>query len=379
MFYKLNRVVSYSLCMLSIALLASCLDPIELDVPQGESEAVVIEGKLTKGNPSSISVKVQRIFAFDGTSSVLKINGVSVITEDGQVNTLDKDADGEFSQEFGSDAPFDIEVGESYKLRVELFDGRVVESEFEELQGVGANDTAEFSVQNRQFFSEDRGDFVTQQKAIVDLNSTISNIQQSPARYRWFVQRTFKLTDSPDAYLLRDPENRAELLTPKTCYVTDDVSFTNLVLFDGFTSGSDAIEFEAELFDGLLNDYRFTDTMFFAIVQEGLSEGAFNYFDQISELLGRTGSMFESPAGKVVSNFVNVDNPDDEVFGYFYATDQKKTRLRITPDMLGENVPQPLCPAPTGEGWRPGQCPFLDCCDCSALPASSLIRPEFFQ
>jgi len=356
--------------------MSSCLDEIELDVPRGESEAVVVEGRLIKGNPSSISVSVQRIFAFDGTSSVLKINNVDLFTESGSVIDLVKDADGEFSQVFDDNNPLEILSTERYKLRVELFDGRVVESDFQEIQTTNAEDQLSLSIQPRQIFSEDRGEFVTREKVIVDLQSQISNIQSDPKRYRWTVERTFKLTDSPDAYLIRDPNDRQSFLMPKTCYVTDNVALTSSVLFDGNTSDKDNFMFEEEIFDGTTNDYRYSDTMYLEVVQEALSEGAFNYFDQIAKVLSRTGSMFEPPAGQITSNFTNIDNPEDDIFGYFYVTEQQRTRILVTPDMVGN--PAPLCPAPTGEGWRPGQCPFLDCCDCLALPSSSLSPPDFW-
>lgn len=362
---------------LTCIVLSACLDPIELDIPRGESEAVVIEGKLVKGNPSSIQVSVQRIFVFDGSSQTLNINGVSLINENGEVTVLDKDAQGEFSQDFGPDNPFDIAIGERYKIRVELFDGRVVESTFETVQSVKANDVVELSLQDREVFSEERGAFISTPKVILDLTSEINNLQQDPQRYRWTVERFFKLRDTPDAYQIRDPNDRTQFSQPKTCYIRDQAALTKTVIFDGFAFDGDNLNFTSEIFDGTIVDFRLSDTMYFSVVQESLSEGAFTYYDQISKVLERTGSMFDPPAGKITSNFVNINDPEDEVFGYFYASEQRQTRVRVTPDLVGN--PNPLCPAPTGEGWRPGQCPFTACCDCLSLPFSTLEEPEFWE
>lgn len=368
---------SYFFLLIFSSGMISCLDPIELDIPRGGSEAVVVEGKLVKGNPSSIEVSVQRIFVFDGSSQNLKINAVTLMSESGDDIKLARDNDGEFSQSFGPDNPFDVLLNESYKIRVELFDGRIVESAFEAVQAVGANDEVDLTLQNREVFSETRGDFVTRQKIILDLNSQIRNIQQDPKRFRWTVERYFKLTDSPDAYQIRDPQDRTMFVQPKTCYIRDKASLTKTFIFDGFASDQDQLDFETEIFDGTLNDYRLADTMYFSVVQEALSEGAFNYYDEISKVLERTGSMFDPPAGKIKSNFVNVNDPEDEIFGYFYASEQEQTRVMVTPDQVGN--PSPLCPAPTGEGWRPGQCPFTDCCDCLTVPNSSLEAPDFWN
>lgn len=366
----------YILLVLTFSMI-SCLDPIELDIPRGGSESVVVEGKLVKGNPSSIEVSVQRIFVFDGSSRNLKINGVTLMSESGAEIKLSKDNAGEFSQSFGPDNPFDVSVNDAYKIRVELFDGRIVESAFEPVQTVKANNLVDLTLQDREVFSEERGDFITRSKIILDLKSQINNIQQDPRRYRWTVERYFKLRDSPDAYLIRDEEDRRLFKQPKTCYVRDKASLTKSVLFDGFSSDRDELSFETEVFDGSLNDYRLADTMYFSVIQEALSEGAFTYFDQIAKVLERTGSMFDPPAGKIQSNFVNVNDPEDEIFGYFYASEQEETRVMVTPDQVGS--PNPLCPAPTGEGWRPGQCPFTACCDCLTLPNSSLEEPDFWN
>lgn len=356
--------------------MSACLDEIELDVPRGESEAIIVEGKLVVGDPSSITVNVQRIFSFDGTSNILKINGVDLIAESGSMTRLEKDSEGEFSQVFDENNPIDLQSTERYKLRVQLFDGRTVESDFQAIQSSDANDELSLSVQTREFFNDELGEFITREKVILDLQSEISNIQSDPKRYRWSVERSYRLTDSPEAYSLRDPDDRQLFLMPKVCYVTDNVALTNSVLFDANDSDQDVFTFEDEIFDGPINDYRYSDTMYLEVVQEALSEGAFTYFDQISKVLGRTGSMFEPPAGQITSNFTNINDAEDDIFGFFYVTQQKRTRVLVTPDMVGS--PAPLCPVPPGEGWRPGQCPFLDCCDCLGLPKSSLKRPDFW-
>jgi len=299
-----------------------------------------------------------------------------------------------------------LDIG--YQIRVELLDGRIIESAFEEVQRIGADDHLSFSLEERETFDEETGDYISIEKAIVELHSTISNLRQDPKRLYWNVDRTYKLSDIADTLGLRDPIVRTKLLENKTCYVTDYPNPSKVMLFDGFSANRDEAEFSAEVFDVIANDHKFLDTMFINVVQESLSEGAFRYYEKISELISLTGNMFESPAGKLGSNFKNITNPDDEVFGYFYATEQKTSRIKITPDMIGDIFAdenswvfnkvgslvwntkngkiRPLCLLQkTGQDEAPnifGECPtYLDkaCCDCLVLENSTTSRPEFFD
>lgn len=362
---------------LLVAFLGACLDPIDLESPPGQSDAVVVQGKLIKGNPSFLEVTIQKIFTFDATSDLINVSGVQLIAESGPTAEIKKIADGFYRTEFINENAFDLQEDDAYKIKVTLFDGRVIESSFEELQIPNAVDEIEFSLQDREIYDANLDRFDIRRKAILNLTSEISNIQQDPKRLRWSVQRHYKLRDSPDAYFIRE-RNSGEFIQPKTCFVTDDVSLTRFPLFDGFQSDRDQLSFESEIFDGTANDFRFSDTMYFSIVQEALSRDAFKYFTSISELINRSGSMFEPPAGQVNSNLVNVNDPDQDVFGFFYASNQIRSRILILPEMLGETVPAPLCPFPPGEGWRPGQCPFTDCCDCLSIPNSSTTKPDYW-
>jgi len=379
----------------SLLCLVSCIDIVDLEIPAGEIEGVAINAKLVKGTPSSISITAQNVFAFDGNSKKTKIISASLIDKNGLQKSLEKVTDNEYGLEFNDSDRIKIEFENSYQIRVTLLDGRIIESDFEEIQRAGAIDKLDFSVEERDIFTENLG-LVSRERAIVNLSSSISNLQDQPKRLRWYLERTYKLLDSPEYYLLRDPKNNTVFLKNKTCFVSDIPALDNVVLFDGLETNQDKAEFNYELFNGTISDYRFLDTMYFTVVQEAMSERSFEYFSKTSELLSLTGSMFEPKGGKIRSNLVNTTDPEDEIFGFFYATEQIKTRLKITPDFIGEvravgpigfNYGEgrviPLCPGVrnlTDENWRPGMCPsgFNECCDCLFLPNSTLTRPDFF-
>jgi len=301
-----------------------------------------------------------------------------------------------------------LDIG--YQIRVELLDGRMIESAFEEVQRVGGDDKLIFSVRQRERFDEETGKYIPEEKAIIELQSTISNLQQNPKRLRWHVARTYKFADIPETLELRDPTVRSKFIKNKTCYVTDFPSSSNIFLFDGFNANRDETKYSSEVFNIITNDYKFLDTMLISVVQEGLSEGAFTYYERISELISITGNMFESPVAKIRSNFINILNPEEEVFGYFYATEQKTSRIKITTDMVGDIIPDennwvfntkvgaydwenvngkarhPCNTSPNSDvSLIPrifGECPTSleeACCDCLVIENSTTKRPAFFD
>ena len=109
-----------------------------------------------------------------------------------------------------------------------------------------------------------------------------------------------------------------------------------------------------------------------------MSEGAYNYWNQISQVIDRDGNMFEPPAGRILSNFRNVeDNSQAEnAYGYFFATQIDTSRLYVAPEDVG--APTAYCPWPVAQISSPGSCPRFPCCDCLLENGSQLSKPTYW-
>ncbi len=86
--------------------------------------------------------------------------------------------------------------------------------------------------------------------------------------------------------------------------------------------------------------------------------------------------MFESPAGKIQSNFANIDDPEDEVFGFFFVSDTAAIHLSIDSTVVGSmgRFCPPNVPPPPGGG-----CPVLICYDCLTSDGASTVRPSLWK
>ena len=366
---------------LSLFLFAGMFSCSDLDDPNlitDTSQSIVIQAKLIKGNPSTIEVEAYNKVDIDGAKRRLNVKDVYLISETGNSIKLEPEKVGTYKQTFGPDTPFDVSFDDRYQLRVELTDGQVMESDFQSVESSIGSDELDFLVEFREYV-DNLGDVFELPQIILYLKPTMKDLQENPRRYRWFLQRDFRFTDTPHDYEIREPTNPTEFKKPKTCYVNDNLEKATefIPIHDGYSSVGSQQNLSFEIFSGIIRSV-YSDTMYFSVVKESLSEFGYHVYDQMVNLLEVDSQSFDQTAGNIKSNFVNIDNPKEHVFGYFYVTEQTISRKRITPDMVGN--PEASCPGePNPHFWSPGQCWDLWCCDCLSIENSTIDKPDFWQ
>ena len=363
----MKRIVIIGLAAIA-GLLVSCLEKIDLEVPRGTEQAIVIQGRLVKGNPSKALVTVTRLFEFTPEGrKIVNVRSVVLSDEAGNSVELEQISTGTYYGEFlPGDPALSIESGKSYKIDVATFDGKNYESALEPMLEVPSVRNIKVEPIQLEVVAQEGGeerelrDFL---RFFIDTDlETGSSARKSSLR--WEVLRTYQITDLPTAF-------NGE---PKVCYITEVPDVSLVTTFEGESSGNSSLE-NFFIFDAPV-DYRFAEGFYIQIIQESLSEGAFKYWNDVGEVLDRDGNMFESPAGKIKSNYTNKADPSDEAFGYFYTTVQDTARLFISPEMVGN--PTVLCPPdlPPPPG---GGCPLAICCDCLSEEGSTTVKPDFWE
>lgn len=369
---------TYFILIFLIGLCQACIDRIDLASPSGQSDAIVVQGSLVISDNSYIEVSVTKLFAFDGSGTFVNVSGVNLILEEGESISLVKISEGVYSLDL-SDTNINSDLESRYKIEVNLFDGTIIESAYESFGFIEATNELEFNIEEKEVFNERTDRFEISKKAVLTLNAQIDDNQDNEGALLWFVNRYYKLKDSPESYGIAGFAG----LNPRKnslCYIKEQVGVKTATVDKGSNFGGGIMSFKTQLYEGTINDYRFSDTMYFTVNQQVLSPGATDYFENINSLLSRTGSMFEPPAGQVPSNLTNLTNPEKDVFGYFYVTSsaQEESRILVLPEQFGDDVPPPLCPVSPGEGWTFGDCPFTDCCDCTEIDGSTQRKPDFW-
>lgn len=349
----------------------SCLDEIELDVPRGQTDALVVRGSVSIGYTTEVNLIVDKLFTFDGSSTRVRVKVAELISDKGESVELDFIEEGVYKKVFTDDSNIKINTGTQYKIKIELFDGRIIESKFEELKAIEATNEATLNLKQESIVNRGLDEIIDVERIVFDVKSEINNIQTNPQLFRWFVRTTSRFRDNPSLFGFRG--------VPKTCYRKTTFKVEDQILYNGFESNKESETLEIEVFSGRINDPLYYDTLYFNVIQESLSPGAYNYFFGIGETLKLSGSMFDAAPGKIRSNLFNVDNPEEEIFGYFYASEQLISNVKFTPDLLGNFVRFNNCGGMLPPGFRSLPCTSMICCDCSRDINTSIEKPDYWN
>jgi hypothetical protein len=354
--------------LLLFLIMSSCLEEIDLPIEPNFDNAIAIEGQLHFGNPSIASITITRLFDFTA-SSLQPVNVREVLLLDDQDNSVSllERAPGNYVATIYGDAAVKIEIGKYYRLQVSTFDNRKIITKPEPLLATpppGQVNVAGYQVERLN----DDGQIVKDNYLGFTIDAAITNTTDSKsARYLWTLEQTYRITDSP---------NRS-LEDGKECYITQTIDVTGINVLDGNEYAGTG-DVAASLYETPVN-YFFAQGYYLTVFQHSLSEGAYNYWNQVSQVIDRTGNMFEAPAGSIKSNFVNVEdgNPSKNVFGYFYVTQTDTTRFYVSPEAAGS--PSMYCPWPANQIPPPQGCPRFPCCECLDEKGSQLDKPDFWD
>lgn len=359
--YGPGRLFWLSLVLLG---LGGCLSEISLDVPETNSQSIAIRGRLVYSDTIFVSVKITNVSDFTADDIPKPILGavVELTDENGQRISLPMREEGIYEQGITQDDPsFSVKPGMKYQLSVRTQEGKLYLSAPELLlegprpSGI-RQDTIRREIINA--FGNKENQVYLQFLITTPLNTPEHN---EKAMLKWNFTGTYRFTESNLTFPF--PNTRI-------CYFTDVLDLENVVVFNGRESGqevlTDFLILEEEL------NHRFSDGFYLTSVQESLSEGAFRYWESTSRVVNLTGNFFEAPPGKIKGNFYNPEDPEEEVFGYFYATQTDTFRLYVPP---GDDPIRQFCPleaAPNDPGVHP------ICYDCNSRYGSTLIKPDFW-
>jgi len=331
------------------------LEVIEFNVPKDFQNSVVISGKIVKGNPSVVEVRIQNLFDFSFEDIVyVRAQKVRVLNSKGQQLEIPVSGVGIYSLEIYHDSDFEIETGGEYFVEVDLFNGKSFKSKPAKMMPVPKMKKVDFNLFEKEIITFREKKEI--QIWIEYLMSTeIRSTQNAePTNLKWEFTRTYKQTDN----------------SAKVCYSTREVSFDQISLVSAKSIGTSSLQ-NFPVLEQIVSS-SIVEGQYVTFVQESLDEGALKYWSDIRELSINSGTFYEPPPGKLITNFETAKNTEGSVFGYFYATEQDTLRVFI--DGSAINQKRRVCPRTVISNT--GICD--DCCDCETLPNSTTQKPSFW-
>lgn len=353
--------------VLSSFFVVACLDEIDVNVPSSGPEQYVIQGKVIIGSPTQVHVRISKLFDFTAsTKSPIKARWVRLYDEDGNYLELEDGSQGDYYLTLDSNDPnFPIALGRGYYMELSTFDGRLYRSDIEKGIPVPKADKLSYELVDLPAFDA-QGRVVLTEHVQYRISTPLAANETSPRAYlNWLTEWTFKVNDSP--YQTN--------VDQKVCYITEQLGITSFNSLDPNALAEEYLEDQIIYENLVLRNY--AEGLYFTVIQESLTETAYEYYRQIGQNTDRSGSMFDEPPGSIVSNIKNTEDEKDKAFGFFYVTQQDTIRTYVSPQSVGS--PPFYCPPPQGIVTQSGNCADLICCDCLSVANSTVSLPSFWE
>jgi len=339
---------------LLILLLYSCVDTIILDPASDPNDNVVIHGKLTYGDPSTIFVQVSRFrpvdrFANASSIGVERVDLIDVVSGDTYRVPVSTERRGFYGKIFPDNSDITIDFNRSYQIEVELREGEVYRSSHQELYEVPSIEDITYTL-STETRSDPTGEIFQQDFITYQVRTTYDRPDGGGnANLLWSRRSIFELDQDPE-------EDEGTV-----CYLEMPIVNNTIPRLRGSELASS--QGPTTLFDVYKSatNYRYADGYLFVLFQESASDEAISYWDQVSRVLNRSGTISEDPVGEVQGNMFSVSDPEEDVYGLFYAVDQDSFSIFIRPEEVGN--PAHLCPIPVVP-LPGGPPPITVCNDC---------------
>ena len=303
--------------LITLLFFYSCVEVIDFEPSDSFDNAISIQAKLVKGDPSQVTVRIQEVFDFQSFSTLISVKKVFVEDEGGNRLSLNKRTQGVYHLSIPSDHPeFKVEYYKRYRVQIINQSGQSIASQFDELFPVPSPD----SLVSRKIDVEVinvLGDLSPQPFIGFYISTPTKSFgQQDNSRMLWEMTYTRKVTDTPEAFGFSSNACcgvRVER-DKKECYVTKTPA-QNSIVYDASGLTIDRIE-SFEVYKQAPT-FLFAEGFFLNVHQQSLSKAAFEYWKQVGLLSSPEGNVFQEPVGRLTTNFENLDDNGQEIFGFF--------------------------------------------------------------
>ncbi|MCB0629102.1 MAG: DUF4249 domain-containing protein [Saprospiraceae bacterium] len=343
--------------LLTILSQAACVEIIEFDTTREGGQLVVDGGVGTGSGP--FDVYLGRTASTNRITTPVEQAEIAVYDDLGTVLAYQEIGEGHYQIAEGLLRP---EIGRTYHIRIRLPNGNMYESEPETIPPVPARlDSIYFDFEKQEELNE-YGNIITYPvvNAYVDLRVEQNADVQS--FYRFDVEEVYLLspTDFPDPFGV----------IPPPCFVYDYPATRDFLLTD--VKGEQIRTLRGLKVATQILDWRFEEKHYFNVYLQSLTENAYTFWRQVNQTITNVGTIFDTPPAPIRGNVYNLNDPGEEVLGYFSAASRDTIRRALTP---GETPARPLYECK----YSPFEFDYPErCLDCLSVPGSTYQRPEYF-
>ncbi len=296
-----------------------CIDPYNLGVEEGE-QLLIVDGFITT-EPKTHLIRLARSDTygnvFEGIVRPFARAEVHIRDNEGNITFLSEIQDGIYA----TPSDFAAAIGKSYSINIQLFDGRKYISFPEEVRPVTPIDS--LTIRTIPIPSENP----LLPRSGIEIISHFKDPEDEKNFYQW-------LPGAVSVYvLIANPELHTTMgqPTPKECcprcFRTERITRPSIQLADDVNFNGNQTRLPVLFIED--NGLRFRETYRAEISQLSLSEKAYRFLLLAKQQIETEGTIFDPLPANIRSNFVNIDNPEETILGYFYASDVSKQVIYI--------------------------------------------------
>ncbi len=311
-----------------------CVEPYDYQFEEKSNQLVVEAAISTLQGPQTVRLSTTRNIFNRDNEYVLYVEDaiVSVEGSDGNISNFAERNSGHYV----SAPDFQAIEGMRYKLRIAVLNGEVYESAWQEV--IATSDMGGIEVDySKKVEENEQGNFVEVDgfnvKAIVNDNVEQRNF------YLMRMKLTYKLLTFPELYEIFNPTLGEYVSAPKSCCNICWVGQTLgdfVVYSDQQVNGSANAEIPLIFYP--IESKHFYDKVYFEVFQYSLSAEAYAFWRAMYDLKFRQGTLFDPAPSRLPGNIFNVNDPEEQVVGYFTVSGVSSTGDFITKDMIERNV-----------------------------------------
>jgi len=382
--HQINRFAS----LFILLMLFGCIKPYNPHIDASVENKYVVSGRITDVEGwQEVEVSLSSPI---GSPSFLPVSGcqVTVLDDKGHVFSLEEYTPGLYRVWMGQQY---LTHGTSYQVQVTTPEGEELVSGFDTMPNGPPLDSVYYAIVDVP--TSNPGFFLKGMQFYVNLNAVGDYSQY----YKWDVVETWEYhTPHPLEYYYDGAHH--QVIPPDSskmvCWITGLVKNVFTVSTKNLTQNI-YNKYPLQVVDGR-HSSRLGILYSILVRQLALSEGAYNYWEQLRINSNEQGGLYEKQPLAIKGNLINRSNPERDVLGYFYATSESSRRY-FYKDVKGIDLDftNYCCEESLGKfGWKEffkweypiyyyynelGLLRILNgyCIDCR-LQGGTTVKPEFW-
>ena len=293
-----------------LLLLFSCIKEYQPAIDSDLENKFVVTGRIT--NTAGWQMIEVSLSSPIGSPAYIPVGGCLVMVRDDKGNAF-RFEEWQPGQYQAWMRQIDLRPGSSYQVTVITPEGETLESGFDKMPNCPPIDSIYYAIKDIPTTNPSINRTVMQ--FYVDLNA-VGNYSQF---YKWDIEETWEYHAPLPAQYYYDGSHH-EIIPPDysnmICYTTSQVKNVFTVSTKNLSQNS-FYQYPLHSVDGLTS--RLGILYSILVSQYALSEGAYNYWEQLRINSNDQGGLYEKQPLAIKGNILNKSNPDKEVLGYFYA------------------------------------------------------------